>query len=622
MEATFTHVKSFILFVILSLGLVCGEQAWARTTTLEHEQATLISKFAKYVTWPTEARQREFVIGVYDDIEKYNYFNSFFANKGIRGKDIIVRLVQTTSEAEEVNILYIPSINQNKFMKLTDKISGSHVLIISEESKYNQNTMVDISYDEDDAKIVLKVNDDAIKSEDLIMPELSYFLDDKTDEEVLTVSPTALENQRVEELAVLQKQITKQNEALQAQATQQKALLNELNEKLTLSKENLEKNDLALQKNAVRLKLAEQENEKKNQDLKSQEKKLKQLETQLEAQQVQLDMTKQSALSSSEEQTLDKTAEQIQEEAEAESIAVTELTEKLKKQENITKNTLAKLSNITKENDSLSSFQTLFYLFLLIALVALGAAYLMWIKAKKLSSVQTKSAPDNTTNPVLPMREKQLIRSENLAALSYIATDITYATSLSLDDFKVELESAKDTKNIAKIKPIITLLDNFNLIAADQDDTKIQVFDIVSYLKNMMMLYEFEFSQCDIVYSYNGEKELTVKSVPGFITIALINLINNSLKHGFDNKGKGKIALKIEKGSKSGAIITYTDDGKGMSKATLKQVFEPFFTTRSDRGYVGVGLSTTYDLIKHKLTGDIKIDSQEGKGTTVTISLP
>lgn len=622
MEATFTHVKSFILFVILSLGLVCGEQAWARTTTLEHEQATLISKFAKYVTWPTEARQREFVIGVYDDIEKYNYFNSFFANKGIRGKDIIVRLVQTTSEAEEVNILYIPSINQNKFMKLTDKISGSHVLIISEESKYNQNTMVDISYDEDDAKIVLKVNDDAIKSEDLIMPELSYFLDDKTDEEVLTVSPTALENQRVEELAVLQKQITKQNEALQAQATQQKALLNELNEKLTLSKENLEKNDLALQKNAVRLKLAEQENEKKNQDLKSQEKKLKQLETQLEAQQVQLDMTKQSALSSSEEQTLDKTAEQIQEEAEAESIAVTELTEKLKKQENITKNTLAKLSNITKENDSLSSFQTLFYLFLLIALVALGVAFLMWNKAKRLSSMETKSVPDNTTNPVLPMREKQLIRSENLAALSYIATDITYAASLSLDDFKVELESAKDTKNIAKIKPIITLLDNFNLIAADQDDTKIQVFDIVSYLKNMMMLYEFEFSQCDIVYSYNGEKELTVKSVPGFITIALINLINNSLKHGFDNKGKGKIALKIEKGSKSGAIITYTDDGKGMSKATLKQVFEPFFTTRSDRGYVGVGMSTTYDLIKHKLAGDIKIDSQEGKGTTVTINLP
>ena len=59
-----------------------------------------------------------------------------------------------------------------------------------------------------------------------------------------------------------------------------------------------------------------------------------------------------------------------------------------------------------------------------------------------------------------------------------------------------------------------------------------------------------------------------------------------------------------------------------MSKATLGQVFTPFFTTQSSRGYVGVGMSTTYDLVKKKLAGDIKIDSQEGKGTTVTITLP
>ena len=138
----------------------------------------------------------------------------------------------------------------------------------------------------------------------------------------------------------------------------------------------------------------------------------------------------------------------------------------------------------------------------------------------------------------------------------------------------------------------------------------------------MLMLYDFEFSQSNIAYNYSGEKALTIKSVPSYIAIALLNVINNSLKHGFDNNGNGKITVKVEKGAKGGAKIIYSDDGKGMSKNTLKQVFEPFFTTHNDRGYVGVGMSTTYDLIKKKLAGDIKIDSQEGKGTTVTITLP
>lgn len=613
MEATSSRAKSRLLFIILSLGLIIGGQTWARTTTLDHEQATLVSKFAKYVTWPTEARQREFVIGVYDDAEKYTYFSNFFANKGIRGKDILVRLVKTTSEAEEVNILYVPSLNQNRFIKLADKVSGSHVLIISENSKYNQNTMVDISYNEDDAKIVLKVNDDAIKAEQLMIPELSYFTDDKKDEEILTISPTALKKQRTDQLAKLQKDFIQQKEileSLETQTIQQKNLLDELNQKLSLSKDNAEKQELTLQKNAVRLKLSEQENEKKNQEIKAQEKKLQQLEKQLKNQQAQLENTPQNEKDDNSEQ-----------QSQADAQAINELTEKLKKQEGITNNTLKKVTVLTDENKSLASFQTLFYVVLLIAIIALVIAYLMWKKTLNATS-QTLIKSDVKKDPLLPVREKQLIKSENLAALGYVATDVTYAASLALDDLKHELDSIGDTKNAAKLNPVLTLLDNFNVIAADQDDTKIQSFDIITYIKNMMMLFDLEFSQSDITYNYSGENTLVIKSVPSFIAIVLLNLINNSLKHGFDNKGKGKITLKVDKSSKNGAKITYTDNGKGMNKAILKQVFEPFFTTRNDRGYVGVGMSTTYDLIKNKLAGDISIESQEGKGTTVTITLP
>jgi signal transduction histidine kinase len=276
---------------------------------------------------------------------------------------------------------------------------------------------------------------------------------------------------------------------------------------------------------------------------------------------------------------------------------------------------------MTKDNQLLSSFKVLFFIFVLIAIIAAVIALVMWKKSKKLAS-KDASHSSSRSDELLAERNRQLVKSENLAALGYIATDTTYAVGISLDDLQTKLESSGDTQNAALLKPVVTLLTNINLIAADQDETKVQSFDLISYIQRMIILYDFEFTQSDVEYLYSGEKALTIKSVPSYIALVLLNIINNSLKHGFNNNGKGKIALMIEKGAKGGATITYSDDGKGMNQETLAQIFEPFFTTHSDRGYVGLGMSITHDLITNKLAGTIKINSQEGKGTTVTINLP
>ena len=613
MEAKFTQLRLSFILLIVSIGIVMGGQTWAQAATIDHGKATLISKFAKYVTWPGEARQSEFVIGVYDDENQYKYFSDFFANKGVKGKDIIVRLVTSYDEAKDVNILYLPSPNQRKSSRLADKIlSDSQVLVVTEDIKDLSETMVDISYNKQKLKLTFSIVDVNIAESNLTMPKLSSFLEDNNNEEILSPSPSF----------ILKTQQTKQllaHQELKKTLAQKESLLEQLIKKLSLSEENSEKSNLALQEVSERLKLAQQEENNKNQKIIAKDKKLQQLETPLNAQQALLKINKQDWQSADE----DKTIEQEQ--------AIIDLTEKLEKLENekvalIQQNesanaSLLELTNITKSYDSQPSFKGLFYAFFLISIIALVIAYMMWKKAKD-SSAPSSLIPDYTNNPLLPIRESQLIKSENFAALGYIATDITYAIGLSLDELHAQFEKAGETKNATTLKPVVTLLENFNLIAADQDDTKTQSFDVTAYVQKMLMLYDFEFSQSNIAYKYSGEKELTIKSVPSYIAIALLNVINNSLKHGFDNNGNGKIAVKVEKGIKGGAKITYSDDGKGMNKDTLKQVFEPFFTTRSDRGYVGVGMSTTYDLIKNKLAGDIKIDSQEGKGTTVTITLP
>jgi signal transduction histidine kinase len=64
---------------------------------------------------------------------------------------------------------------------------------------------------------------------------------------------------------------------------------------------------------------------------------------------------------------------------------------------------------------------------------------------------------------------------------------------------------------------------------------------------------------------------------------------------------------------------TVSDSGKGLPKEALDKVFEPFYTTK-DRG-TGLGLAIVFNIIsKHR--GDINVESEEGRGTTFTITLP
>jgi signal transduction histidine kinase len=57
-----------------------------------------------------------------------------------------------------------------------------------------------------------------------------------------------------------------------------------------------------------------------------------------------------------------------------------------------------------------------------------------------------------------------------------------------------------------------------------------------------------------------------------------------------------------------------------MSDETRRRVLEPFFTTKGPRS-TGLGLSVAYGTIERH-GGSLSIDSAEGKGTTVTVTLP
>ena len=67
--------------------------------------------------------------------------------------------------------------------------------------------------------------------------------------------------------------------------------------------------------------------------------------------------------------------------------------------------------------------------------------------------------------------------------------------------------------------------------------------------------------------------------------------------------------------------IQVKDDGNGIPQNMIDKIFQPFFTTKPTRQGTGSGLSLSYDILKAH-TGEIKVESKEGEGSTVIIKLP
>jgi PAS domain S-box-containing protein len=95
----------------------------------------------------------------------------------------------------------------------------------------------------------------------------------------------------------------------------------------------------------------------------------------------------------------------------------------------------------------------------------------------------------------------------------------------------------------------------------------------------------------------------------------LVNLIVNAMQAMPDG---GKLTIRTRK-ENDWVIITVQDTGQGIPPKNLTKLFTPFFTTK-EKG-TGLGLAISHGIIERH-GGNIKVESEVGKGTTFTIRLP
>lgn len=163
-----------------------------------------------------------------------------------------------------------------------------------------------------------------------------------------------------------------------------------------------------------------------------------------------------------------------------------------------------------------------------------------------------------------------------------------------------------------KKRDICNLLDQtINIASADYDLKK-----------------KYDFRQIHIIRNY--QKDIPpIGCIPSKLQQVFINILGNGAqamtavrqKSGMEFAPTFTINVTYDD-VKQWITIRISDNGPGMSKAVESKIFEPFFTTKTIGEGTGLGLSVSYFIITREHSGDLTVESFQGKGSCFSIGLP
>jgi two-component system NtrC family sensor kinase len=104
----------------------------------------------------------------------------------------------------------------------------------------------------------------------------------------------------------------------------------------------------------------------------------------------------------------------------------------------------------------------------------------------------------------------------------------------------------------------------------------------------------------------------------GQLQQVFLNIINNAIDAVEDG---GQIMVSTELRNHDRIRVSIKDNGQGIAKEKIKNIFEPFYTTKEKGKGTGLGLSITYGIVD-RLGGSIQVESEVSVGTTFHVELP
>jgi PAS domain S-box-containing protein len=229
--------------------------------------------------------------------------------------------------------------------------------------------------------------------------------------------------------------------------------------------------------------------------------------------------------------------------------------------------------------------------------------------------------------------QNQLFQAEKMASLGVLAAGIAHEINNPLNFIQggiLGLEKQIQLLNLGK-KPIIEqlimaikegvnrssiIIKSLNHYSRIDSQTKVKC-NIRNIIDNcLMIIHNQTKDRIKITKDYEDDVNIVFCN-EGQLHQAILNILTNAIQ-AIDNNGSIEIRTKKIRNKVN---IYITDNGYGISKENLKKITDPFFTTKEPGKGTGLGLSITATIIKEH-GGTLEFESEEGKGTSVLVSLP
>jgi signal transduction histidine kinase len=166
------------------------------------------------------------------------------------------------------------------------------------------------------------------------------------------------------------------------------------------------------------------------------------------------------------------------------------------------------------------------------------------------------------------------------------------------------------------------LISSFKQVAVDQSSENNRIFFFNKLMDEILMSMRPKLKKVNHQINIHCADNLVIESKAGPINQIMINLIMNSIIHGFEYMDRGQIDIVIESVDESKVSIEFKDNGKGIPEHLCKRIFDPFVTTKRGRGGSGLGMHLVYNLVTQALNGSISVLSEEGQGVQFRILFP
>lgn len=271
--------------------------------------------------------------------------------------------------------------------------------------------------------------------------------------------------------------------------------------------------------------------------------------------------------------------------------------------------------------------------------------------AARTQQLSTKNDKLESAMAKLKHAQSSLVESEKMAALGGLVAGVAHEINTPLSIVKTAVTHNKDAineltqlvedkaltaskldKSLAgqhegyslirsNLERAIHLISTFKQVAVDQSTEALREIELTEHIKEIMLAVHPLLRTKNISLHIEGENSITLQSYPGPLYQILTNLVNNSITHGFENRESGDIYIHVTRKTDS-AVIRYSDNGKGIEQSIITQVYEPFITTKRNKGGSGLGMHIVYNLITQLFKGSIECESPEQGGVQFTIELP